>query len=72
MNGSSVLVAEPEPAEILTTSPLPQLRRLVVTVSEGEVVITGQVSSFYFKQLAQETIRPSVGRRRILNRVEVC
>ena len=72
MNGSSVLVAKPEPAEILTTSPLPQLRRLVVTVSEGEVVITGQVSSFYFKQLAQETIRPSVGRRRILNRVEVC
>ena len=72
MNGSSVLVADPEPAEILTTSPLPQLRRLVVTVSEGEVVITGQVPSFYFKQLAQETIRPSVGRRRILNRVEVC
>ena len=72
MTGSSVLVADPEPAEILTTSPLPQLRRLVVTVSEGEVVITGQVPSFYFKQLAQETIRPSVGRRRILNRVEVC
>ena len=72
MNGSSVLVAEPEPAEILTTSPLPQLRRLVVTVSEGEVVITGRVPSFYFKQLAQETIRLSAGCRRILNRVEVC
>ena len=71
MNGSSVLVAESEPAEILTTSPLPQLRRLVVTVSEAEVVITGRVPSFYFKQLAQETLRPSVGHRRILNRVEV-
>lgn len=65
----SVLVAEP--SELLTSSPLPQLRRLVVTVSEGEVVITGRVSSFYFKQLAQETLRPSIGRRRILNRVEV-
>ena len=43
----------------------------MVTVSEGEVVITGRVPSFYFKQLAQETLRPSIGRRRILNRVEV-
>jgi len=69
MSGSPVLTSEP--AEILTTSPLPQLRRLVVTVSEAEIVITGRVPSFYFKQLAQETIRPSIGRRRILNRVEV-
>ena len=69
MTGSPVLSAEP--GEVLTTSPLPQLRRLVVTVSEGEVVITGRVPSFYFKQLAQETLRPSIGRRRILNRVEV-
>ncbi len=58
-------------AEALMASPLPQLRRLVVTVSEAEVVITGRVPSFYFKQLAQETIRPSIGLRRILNRVEV-
>ena len=70
MSGSSVLA--PEPTDILTTSPLPQLRRLLVTVSEFEVVITGRVPSYYFKQLAQETIRPSVGCRRILNRVEVC
>ena len=45
--------------------------RLVVTVSDAEVVITGQVPSFYFKQLAQETLKPSAGLRRILNRVEV-
>jgi hypothetical protein len=70
MNDSSVL--SPEPAEILTSSPLPQLRRLVVTVSEVEVVITGQVPSYYLKQLAQETIRPTVGHRRLLNRVQVC
>ncbi len=69
MSGPSVLA--PEPSEILTTSPLPQLRRLVVTVSDAEVVITGQVPSFYFKQLAQETLKPSAGLRRILNRVEV-
>jgi len=61
-----------EPADALTASPLPQLRRLVVTVSEQEVVITGRVPSFYFKQLAQEAVKPTIGPRRILNRVEVC
>ena len=70
MSGTCTLVAEP--GNILTTSPLPHLRRLCVTVNEAEVVITGRVPSFYLKQLAQETIRPSIGPRRILNRVEVC
>jgi hypothetical protein len=59
-------------AEVLTASPLPQLRRLVVTVNEAEVVITGRVSSYYMKQLAQEALRPTVGERRLLNQVEVC
>jgi hypothetical protein len=69
---SGACVQAPEPVEVLTSSPLPQLRQLVVTVNEGEVVITGRVNSFYLKQLAQETIRPALGRRRLLNRVEVC
>jgi hypothetical protein len=69
---TSVVLLPPEPAEALLSSPLPQLRRLVVTVSESEVVITGQVPSFYLKQLAQEAVRPTVGRRKLLNRVEVC
>jgi hypothetical protein len=42
-----------------------------VTVSEGEVIITGRVPSYYLKQLAQETIRPTLGDRRLLNRIEV-
>jgi hypothetical protein len=71
MSVSSVL-SPPEPAEALTSSPLPQLRRLVVTATEAEVVITGRVSSYYLKQLAQEAVRPALGRRRLLNRVEVC
>ena len=60
------------PSEVLTASPLPQLRGLVVTVNESEVVITGRVSSYYMKQLAQEALRPTLGDRRLLNRVEVC
>ena len=70
MSASSVL-SSPEPAEVLTASPLPHLRRLVVTVNEAEVVITGRVPSYYLKQLAQEALRPAIGHRRLLNRVEV-
>ena len=66
---TAVLV--PEPAAVMTSSPLPQLRRLVVTVSDGEVVITGRVPSYYLKQLAQETVRPALGSRTLHNRVEV-
>jgi hypothetical protein len=69
---AAATLAPPEPSEVLTASPLPQLRRLVVTVRGDEVVITGQVSSYYLKQLAQETVRPALGDRRLLNRVEVC
>jgi hypothetical protein len=61
-----------ELSSVLLASPLPQLRRLVVTANEREVVITGRVSSYYMKQLAQEAIRPTLGDRRLLNKVEVC
>ena len=70
MNACPVLPIEP--TDVLTTSPLPQLRRLVVTATEHEVVITGQVSSYYLKQLAQEALRPTLGDRRLRNQVEVC
>ncbi len=69
MNTCPILV--PELAEALTGSPLGQLRRLVVTANDTEVVITGQVSSYYLKQMAQETIRTAVGDRTIRNHVEV-
>lgn len=62
----------PEPAEAMTSSPLGQLRRLVVTADDTKVVITGQVSSYYLKQMAQETLRPLLGQRTLHNYVEVC
>ena len=60
------------PSDVLTASPLPQLRRLVVTATDDEIVITGRVSSYYMKQLAQEALRVAAGDRRLLNQVEVC
>lgn len=70
MNTCPVLI--PEPAEVLISSPLGQLRRLVVIADDNQVVITGQVSSYYLKQMAQETVRPALGDRTLLNNVEVC
>ena len=61
-----------EPAEALANSPLGELRRLRAVSDETQVVITGQVSSYYLKQMAQETVRSFVGKRKLLNYVEVC
>jgi hypothetical protein len=60
------------PAEALTASTLHQLRKLVVTATDDEVVITGRVPTYYLKQLAQEAVRPTLRDRRLLNHVEVC
>ncbi len=70
MNNRPVL--PPEAAHALTSSPLGQLRRLVVVANAHQIIITGQVSSYYLKQMAQETVRPLLGSRTLLNHVEVC
>ena len=70
MNTCTVMASDL--ADVLNSSPLGQLRRLVVIESDTEVIITGQVSSYYLKQMAQETIRGAVGGRALRNRVEVC
>lgn len=67
----NAVLSVPTPEIALSVSPIPQLRRLRVVASEQEVVITGRVPSYYLKQLAQETVRSTLGPRRLLNRVEV-
>lgn len=67
----AVLATPTQAEDALTSSPIPQLRRLRVVASEHEVVISGRVPSYYLKQLAQETLRGSIGDRRLSNRVEV-
>jgi osmotically-inducible protein OsmY len=55
----------------LRQSPIPALRQLCVEESETEIVISGCVSSYYLKQLAQETVMAVRGRRELVNRVTV-
>jgi len=72
MNTATLLY--PSTSELVSTlkqSPLPDLRRLQVEETEFEVILTGVVTSYYLKQLAQETVRPALGQRRLRNRVVV-
>jgi hypothetical protein len=57
--------------EVPERSPVPSLHRLRVEETETEIIVTGSVSSYYFKQLAQEALIPLLGSRKLLNRVEV-
>ena len=58
-------------AQALKQSTHPALRRLSVEETESALVITGRVSSYYLKQLAQETLMGVRGERQLLNRVNV-
>ena len=55
----------------LRRSPIPALRKLTLEESESSVIIQGQVSSYYLKQLAQESILPLLDGRQLFNRVQV-
>lgn len=46
-------------------------RNVQVDVEPEAVVIRGVVGSYYHKQLAQESLRPLVGKTQIHNRLEV-
>lgn len=58
-------------AEALRDCSLPFLRHLDVAETDDEVVISGRVSSYYYKQLAQEAVMPALGDRRLKNNVMV-
>jgi osmotically-inducible protein OsmY len=55
----------------LQTSLHPALRRLAVEESNGAIIITGRVSSYYLKQMAQEAVMPLRGACVLINRVAV-
>jgi len=55
----------------LSESPITELRELVVEEDGERLLISGQVRSFYHKQLAQETVRQFADGRTVLNHVNV-
>jgi hypothetical protein len=65
-------LATPTPANAaLRQSPIPALRKLRAEETEAAIVISGRVTSYYFKQLAQETLMPVLNNRELHNRVVV-
>jgi hypothetical protein len=58
-------------ATALRHSPIPPLRKLAVEETDTAVVLLGSVSSYYLKQLAQETVMSVLDGRELLNRVMV-
>jgi hypothetical protein len=68
---TSTTLFSPSAAEALAQSSQPGLRYLEVSETDEEIIISGILPSYYLKQLAQEAVRPVLGRRRLLNRVKV-
>jgi len=58
-------------AEALRLSPQPPLRRLRIQETEEEIIIAGNLPTYFLKQLAQETVRPLLGERRVVNLIVV-
>lgn len=68
---AATLLPPADPVNALLKCSNPEVRRLVVRETESVVEITGRVSCYYLKQLAQESLRGVAAGRLILNRVEV-
>jgi hypothetical protein len=58
-------------SQALRRSPIPALRGLRVEEAPDGVTLTGRLSSYYLKQLAQETVMPVLGRHELHNEVVV-
>ncbi|MFN3194063.1 MAG: hypothetical protein ACE361_26380 [Aureliella sp.] len=55
----------------LTNGPYKELRSIKLGMTHDRIVLKGNVSCFFLKQMAQEAIRPLAGLRKIDNRVVV-
>lgn len=62
---------EPLASSALRQSPISALHSLEVTETDDAIVLTGRVSSYYYKQLAQETVISIAGNREVVNNIRV-
>jgi osmotically-inducible protein OsmY len=62
---------QPRAQTALASSPIHELRDLEVEQQNGALVIRGTVSTFYYKQLAQEVVRAVCREIELVNSVHV-
>lgn len=60
-----------EAREALASSPIVELRELLLQQFGRRAILAGKVSCFYYKQLAQETVRPHLDLLHLDNQVQV-
>jgi osmotically-inducible protein OsmY len=62
---------QPRAQTALSSSPIHELRDLKVENRQGALLICGAVSSFYYKQLAQEVVRSVCNDIEVVNSIRV-
>ena len=62
---------QPRAQAALANSPFYELRDLLVEHRDGSLLISGCVSSFYHKQLAQEVVRSVCADIEVINSIRV-
>lgn len=73
MADATVVNLEPRAQAALANSPIYELRDLRVEQRNGNMLISGTVSTYYHKQLAQEVVRAfcdAIGVQ-VINKIEV-
>ena len=58
-------------SDVLANSSIRELRQLRVDENGDALELSGNVRSYYHKQMAQETVRTVACGRQVINRVEV-
>jgi len=71
MTTTSIGEIEPRAQSALASSPIYELRDLRVDHRGGTLLISGSVSSFYHKQLAQEVFRSVCQGIEVINSIRV-
>jgi hypothetical protein len=62
---------EPLAVTALQQSPISALHNLEVTAEGDLIILSGKVGSYYYKQLAQETVISIAGHREVVNNIRV-
>jgi len=62
---------QPATIQVFRQSPILALRQLSLEETDSTVIIHGNVSSYYLKQMAQETLLPMLAGRQLVNQVQV-
>lgn len=71
MSERSAIEIRPAAQSALSDSPIFALRKLIVEQADDSLLIRGSVPSYYYKQLAQETVRAVANGVEVVNSIRV-